>query len=72
MNAKNARALAKEAVIPEIAKITEEIDHEARKGHTQLVITGVSQGGRAYLKDEGYEITEINYESAFSQVVIKW
>jgi hypothetical protein len=71
MNAKNARALAKEAVISEIAEITEKIIKESKKGLTRMSITPISQGAMAYLKDEGYDVQEYYVES-YSSVIISW
>ncbi len=71
MKAIEARRASIIAVSKELTDIETRISVEANKGHTQLSISGVSQGAIAYLKDEGYDIT-ISYESAFSQVMIKW
>lgn len=72
MKAKETRKLAKEAVQEEINGIDSHIDIEAKRGHTKIVINGVSQGAIAYLKDEGYEVGEISIGEKFSQVIVQW
>ena len=72
MKSDNARANAKEAAIPEIAKIDQAIIEASKKGLTRMAIRNISQGAIAYLEDEGFKITEINYPGTFSQIIINW
>ena len=72
MKADESRKTAKEAVQAEIDGINSHIEIEAKRGHTKIVVNGVSQGAIAYLKDEGYGIGEISIGEKFSQIIIEW
>ena len=71
MKAEEARQIAIDAVSKEIVTVIRIIEDEAKKGHTQVTINNLNQGVRAYLKDKGYDISEIFYDK-YAQAIIKW
>lgn len=76
MKAQDARSLAIYAVDTEIAYIKKLIKELARTGHTQLNVSKISQGAKAYFEDEGYKIQECTRMDScwtiYTQTTIKW